>query len=95
MLSQMGIHPLHLSNLKSVGDTTFAHVYLWVSSFSIQYGGMMLVIGTLIWVIGWKFKVTGLSRWGVRVIVGVFAGECIIILGPQLYFSFMQLLNRI
>lgn len=95
MLSNMGVHPLHLAELGHVINQATINVYEWMSSFALSYGSMMLIISALVWLIAWKFRWTPLSRWASRVIVGVFCGECIVILGPQLYYGFMELLSRL
>ena len=94
-LSQVGIHPASLGGI--LGKTTHAisTVYSGVTTFSISYGAMFLVIAGLTWLIGWKFRMPTVAGWSKRVISGVFIGEIVIVLLPQLFFSFVGFLSHI
>ncbi|EPZ44294.1 MULTISPECIES: hypothetical protein [Alicyclobacillus] len=95
MLSGMGIHPLHIGSVGGAVNNGISATYTWICSFALTYGVMCLVIAAVVWMFAWKFRVNTLSRWSVRIIVGVFGAECIVILLPQLFVSFIELLDRL
>ncbi|SFU95329.1 hypothetical protein [Alicyclobacillus macrosporangiidus] len=93
-LSSMGIHPVSMGGMMGKINTAIATVYQGVSSFALTYGGMFLVIAGLAWLIGWKFHSPTLAGWAKRVVTGVFVAEIIIVLLPQVYFSFLAFLSH-
>ncbi|WP_026963084.1 hypothetical protein [Alicyclobacillus herbarius] len=93
-LSSMGIHPVSLNGLLGKINTGIAEIYQGVSSFTLTYGGMFLVIAGLAWLIGWKFHAPTIANWAKRVVTGVFIAEIIIVLLPQVYFSFLGFLSH-
>jgi hypothetical protein len=93
-LSDMGVHPIHIGGMLGKINTGIATIYQGVSSFTLTYGGMFLVIAGLVWLIGWKFHAPTLANWAKRVVTGVFVAEIIIVLLPQVYFSFLGFLSH-
>ena len=94
-LSNMGIHSVSLAGVLDKINAGIAAIYQGVSSFSLTYGGMFLVIAGLVWMFGWKFHAPTLAAWAKRVIGGVFVAEIIIVLLPQIYFSFLGFLSHV
>lgn len=94
-LSSMGIHPVNIGGSLGKLNQFIALVYQDVSSFALTYGGMFIVIAGLVWMIAWKFHATTAAAWAKRVVVGVFLSEIIVVLLPQVYFSFLSFLSHI
>lgn len=94
-LSGMGIHPVNIGGSLGKLNQFIALVYQDVSSFALTYGGMFIVIAGLVWMIAWKFHATTAAAWAKRVVVGVFLSEIIVVLLPQVYFSFLSFLSHI
>jgi len=95
MLTRMGIHPLSFGGLFGQLNNFIATVYQGTVTFSVEYGVMILVLSTLVWMIAWKFHLVTAANWAKRLMGGVFMGEIIVVLVPQLYFGLILLLSKI
>lgn len=94
-LHKMGVHSVNLNNLFGGVNGAITTLYEEITQFSIEYGGMFLVIAGIIWLISWKLHFTSAAMWSKRIVLGVFAGEVIIILLPQLFYSFVHFLDNL
>ncbi|MFD1674852.1 hypothetical protein [Alicyclobacillus fodiniaquatilis] len=94
-LHQMGVHSVNLNNLFGSMNGAITTLYEQITQFSIEYGGMFLVIAGIVWLISWKLHFASAAMWAKRIVLGVFAGEVIIILLPQLFYSFVHFLDNL
>ncbi|WP_258111245.1 hypothetical protein [Alicyclobacillus sp. SP_1] len=91
----LGIHTVNVTGLLSHFNVGLGTLYQEVSAFSVTYGGLFLVVAGLVWLIAWKFRLTMAANWCKRVISGVFLGELIIVLLPQVFYSFVLFLSHV
>jgi hypothetical protein len=90
----MGIRPMNFGGLFGQMNNFIATVYQGTVTFSVEYGVMILVLSALVWMIAWKFRLVTAANWAKRLMGGVFLGEIIVVLLPQLYFGFIKLLSK-
>lgn len=93
-LSQMGIHAVNPTGIMGAATTFISTMYQDIVAFALQYGVMFLVTGGLVWFVSYKFGASTVANWAKKVVVGVFVAEVIIVLLPQLYYSFLGFLSN-